>query len=136
MRGRSIGWIVFALIAATVVGACSKKSTNPPPPTGSDPNLFDSHDLSGGGVGTFSKTFTGSAEVLPYLCTRHTNMRGWVMVMPSGPASASVSIASQANDGFDPDTVHIGVNGTVTWTNNDGPTHTATSIPGPAAQQP
>jgi plastocyanin len=128
---------VIALVAATAVGACSKKSTNPPPPnTGSDPNLFNSGDLTGGGAGTFSKTFTGSPEIVPYLCQRHTNMRGWVMVMSGGPANASVSIASSLDNGFDPDTVHIGVNGTVTWTNNDGPTHTATSIPVPAAPQP
>src|SRR5262245_6909927 len=107
MSGRSIGWIVVGLlIVAALVGACSKKYTNPQPqpspPPGGDPNLFDSGILSGGGAGTFSHQFTGSAEVVHYICSLHSGMHGWVNVKAGGPATNSVSIVSTVA-GFSPD---------------------------------
>jgi plastocyanin len=51
-------------------------------------------------------------------------MQGTVIVSAGAPASASVAIQ---NFSFSPSTVSVAPGGTVTWTNNDGASHTITS---------
>lgn len=99
------------------------------------------------------------AGIYEFVCTYHAQvgMIGYLVVLPneaytratttltSGGAAlapVSVSIAQGAvdypNTGFTPDniTVVIGVNNTVTWTNNDLSIHTVTSSTVPAGASP
>lgn len=104
---------------------------------------------------SFTAAFSGIFE---YVCTYHAQvgMIGYLVVLPnaaytqktttSGESTAtgtvSVSIASGAsaypNKGFTPDnvTVIIGVNNTVTWTNDDASIHTVTSSTVPTGASP
>ncbi len=105
---------------------------------------------------TFIASYSGIYE---FVCTYHAQvgMIGYLVVLPnaafkqsttttiatSTAASAvAVSIASgqtnYPNKGFTPDniTVVIGMNNTVTWTNNDVNTHTVTSSTVPSGVSP
>jgi plastocyanin len=50
--------------------------------------------------------------------------------MPSGAHAQQSSSVSLANIAFDPTTVHVGVGGTVTWTNEDSESHSVTADDG------
>jgi plastocyanin len=76
-----------------------------------------------GNGATYQHTFA-SAGTYPYHCSIHTFMQGTVIVSAGAPASASVAIQSFT---FSPSTVSVAPGGTVTWTNNDGASHTVTS---------
>jgi len=101
----------------------------------------------------------GTAGIYEFVCTYHAQvgMIGYLVVLPnaayrattttvtttSGQGSfVSVSIASgqtsYPNKGFTPDniTVVLGVNSTVTWTNNDASIHTITSTTVPPGAAP
>lgn len=105
---------------------------------------------------TFVARYSGIYE---FVCTYHAQvgMIGYLVVLPNaayaqspvtqttgggGLAPVSVSIAPGAvnypNKGFTPDniTVKVGVNNTVTWTNNDQSIHTVTSSTVPAGASP
>jgi plastocyanin len=104
----------------------------------SDQPRFESSDLHGGDVYSFTFPAPGTYN---YRDDR-TGARGTIVVTggaatanptatatapPGGataPASASVSMANRA---FSPGNVSIAAGGTVTWTNNDGASHTATA---------
>jgi plastocyanin len=105
-----------------------------------------------------SLAFTASySGIYEFVCTYHAQvgMIGYLVVLPnaafnasgtsatatsgsSGPAGASVAVSivqgavTPPNKGFSPDniTVVIGVNSTVTWTNNDSSIHTVTANDG------
>ena len=98
---------------------------------------FNSGDMAGGATFTYNFTTPGTYQ---YLCSDHSWMTGTVVVVAgSGVGGVAVSIPSGAGSpngapGYSPDkiTVVVGVNNTVTWTNNDGSTHhtvTSSSVP-------
>ena len=104
---------------------------------------------------SFTAKFSGIYE---FVCTYHAQvgMIGYLVVLPNAAYSqktttgggttatgaVAVSIASGAssypNKGFTPDniTVVMGVNNTVTWTNNDASIHTVTSSTVPPGASP
>ncbi len=104
---------------------------------------------------SFTAKFSGIYE---FVCTYHAEvgMIGYLVVLPNAAyapktttsastataAAVAVSIASGAsgypNKGFTPDniTVVIGVNNTVSWTNNDVSIHTVTSTTVPSGASP
>ena len=104
---------------------------------------------------SFVAKFSGIYE---FVCTYHAQvgMIGYLVVLPNAgyveksttsvgtttAGATSVSIASGAanypNKGFTPDniTVVLGVNNTVTWTNNDVSIHTVTSSSVPSGASP
>jgi len=103
-------------------------------PTGA--SAFDSGNMPAGAKFPYTFTTPGTYQ---YLCSYHSWMIGTIVVVGGGgggPAIAAVkvSIPVGANDpskppGFAPDkiTVVIGVNNTVTWSNDDTAPHTVTS---------
>ncbi len=104
-------------------------------PTGA--STFNSGDMAGGATFTYNFTTPGTYQ---YLCSYHSWMTGTIVVVGgSGASGVAVSIPAGAGSpngapGYSPDkiTVVIGVNNTVTWTNNDGSTHhtvTSSSVP-------
>ena len=95
--------------------------------------VFDSGNLAVGASFTYNFTTPGT---YPYHCNYHSWMKGTVVVKAGGPSitTVKVSIPSGASNqagapGFSPDTITLvmGVNNTVTWTNDDTATHTVTS---------
>jgi plastocyanin len=100
---------------------------------------IDSGDMASGAA--FNYTFTAPGTY-KYICNYHTCMSGTVVVKagspsPPPPAGLTISIPSGAVNpsnapGYAPDkiTLVIGVNSTVTWTNNDSAHHTVTSVSG------
>jgi plastocyanin len=92
---------------------------------------------------TFNYTFTAPGTY-KYICNYHTWMSGTVVVKagsasapPPPAAGLMISIPKGAGNpgaapGYAPDkvTLVIGVNNTVTWTNNDSAHHTVTSVSG------
>lgn len=103
--------------------------------------VFDSGNLAAGASYTYA--FTAPGTYL-YKCNYHNWMTGTVVVKPgsASPSSASAVKVSMPNGagnpngapGYAPDnlTLVIGVNNTVTWTNNDSAHHTVTSTKAPA----
>lgn len=109
---------------------------------------------------TASYTFTAAySGIYEFVCTYHAQvgMIGYLVVLPnaaysqvtssttataSATGAVSVSIASgqtsYPNKGFAPDnvTVVMGINNTVTWTNNDANIHTVTSTTIPTGVAP
>jgi plastocyanin len=84
-----------------------------------DTPLFESAPLGVGGSYT-SPAFT-VAGTYNYICGIHgAVMSGSVTVLQGGPSSATVSIVDFA---FNPGTVTVGLNGTVTWVNSGPSQH-------------
>jgi plastocyanin len=97
--------------------------------TGGAP-VFDSGNMNGGQAYNYTFTTPGT---YPYHCSYHSWMSGTIVVK-AGVAAAKVSIPSGASNpanppGYVPDsiTVVIGLNNTVTWSNDDSAPHTVTS---------
>jgi plastocyanin len=104
---------------------------------------ISSGDLAPGA--TFNYTFTAPGTY-KYICNYHAWMSGTVVVKagsasppppPPPAAGLAISIPKGAGNpngapGYSPDkvTLVIGVNNTVTWTNNDSAHHTVTSVSG------
>jgi len=93
--------------------------------------------MAGGATYTYNFTTPGTYQ---YHCSYHSWMTGTITVVAgSGSSGVPVSIPTGAGSpngapGYSPDkiTLVIGVNATVTWTNDDGSTHhtvTSTSVP-------
>ncbi len=121
MRPRiaTLGALIVVLLAASLLGCGGNKSTSSvtPPPT----KELDSGTLANGGV--YMHTFA-NAGTYNYHCTIHgLTMAGSVSVASGPTANASVSIG---NNFYNPPSVSVAPNGTVTWTNNGVP-HTVTS---------
>jgi plastocyanin len=122
IRAGSFSSVVLAIaLLAIAAPACGKKSTNPGGGGGTAKEL-NSPDLGAGAMYQHTFATVGS---FPYHCRFHGSMTATVNVVASGGANgAAVSIAGQA---FNPASVTINQNTTVTWTNNDGTTHSVTS---------
>ncbi len=96
---------------------------------------FDSGNMPAGAKYTYNFTTPGTYE---YHCSYHSWMTGTVVVV-AGAAPVKVSIPSGAANpsnapGYAPDniTLVVGVNNTVTWSNDDTAPHTVTSVNVPA----
>jgi plastocyanin len=93
---------------------------------------FDSGNMNAGEVYTYTFTTAGTYE---YKCSYHSWMAGTVVVVAgSGASGVKVSMPSGAASpngapGYAPDkiTLVIGVNNTVTWSNDDNAPHTVSS---------
>jgi plastocyanin len=88
----------------------------------SDSSLFDSGDMIKGN--SFTYTFN-KAGTFGYHCKFHPNMTGKIIV-PSVPIT-NPYLVTIAGFAFSPAILTVPVGTTVTWTNNDAATHTATS---------
>ena len=95
--------------------------------------VFDSGNMAVGAAYTYNFTTPGT---YPYHCNYHTWMKGTIVVKAGGPSvtTVKVSIPNGASNpagapGYAPDTITLvlGVNNSVTWTNNDAAAHTVTS---------
>jgi len=91
---------------------------------------FDSGNLNAKQTFTYNFTMPGTYQ---YHCSYHSWMTGTVVVV-AGVSAVKVSIPSGSGNpsnapGFAPDkmTLVIGVNNTVTWSNDDSAAHTVTS---------
>jgi plastocyanin len=104
-------------------------------PTGA--SSFDSGNLPAGQTFTYNFTMPGTYQ---YHCSYHSWMTGTVVVVAgSGASGVKVSIPSGASNpsnppGYAPDkiTLVVGVNNTVTWSNDDTAPHTVTSTSVPS----
>ena len=114
--------MLVALLVIAMISACSKSNNNPAAPGVA--KELNSGDIAPGT--TFPHVFA-SAGSFPYHCTRHPVMTGTVTVAVGSPMAAAVSIVSSSAGAFSPATATVAPGGTVTWTNNDGGTHTVTS---------
>ncbi len=93
---------------------------------------FDSGNMNAAQTFTYNFTLPGTYE---YHCSYHSWMTGTVVVVAgTGASGVKVSIPSGAGNpanppGYSPDkiTLVIGVNNTVTWSNDDAAAHTVTS---------
>ncbi|MDA4118288.1 MAG: cupredoxin domain-containing protein [Thaumarchaeota archaeon] len=92
---------------------------------------FDSGNMNAGQTFTYNFTMPGTYE---YHCSYHSWMTGTVVVV-AGAAAVKVSMPSGANNpnnppGYAPDkvTLVVGVNNTVTWSNDDTAAHTVSSV--------
>jgi plastocyanin len=112
------------LLGLVLVSSCSKKGGNPVAPPGGGTLELNSGNIGPGG--NFQHTFA-TQGTFPYHCSIHSAMTGTITVNASGALAGAVSIVSSNAAGFSPSSVTIGVGGEVTWTNNDGVTHTVTS---------
>ncbi len=97
-------------------------------PTGA--STFDSGNMNAGQTFTYNFTQPGTYQ---YHCSYHSWMTGTVVVL-KGVSTVKVSIPSGASNpsnppGYAPDkiTLVIGLNNTVTWSNDDSAAHTVTS---------
>ena len=108
--GSTVSWLNIESVTHTVTSDSG------------DSTIFNSGNMVKGNE--FTYTFT-KAGTFPYHCNYHSGMKGKIIV-PSGtnPTSFQVAISGFA---FDPLLLTIPVNASVTWTNNDAATHTATS---------
>jgi len=95
-----------------------------------DGSAFDSSLISAGKSFSLDTSKLNATEY-DYMCTVHPFMTGKIII--SKPQTANVSIsngASKQSAGqkyFDPPALSVKVGTTVTWTNNDGVSHTVTS---------
>jgi len=102
--------------------------------------LFDSGNLDAGKAFTYNFTVAGTYQ---YNCNYHAWMKGTVVVVAgSGASGVRVSMpkgaANPANPpGYAPDkiTLVIGVNNTVTWSNDDTAPHTVSASSAPSGVQ-
>jgi len=95
--------------------------------------VFDSGNLPAGQAFTYNFTTPGTYT---YHCDYHAWMKGTVIVKAGGPSVTTVAVsipngaaAPAGAPGYAPDTIILvmGVNNSVTWTNNDIAAHTVTS---------
>lgn len=91
----------------------------------SDSALFDSGNMNKGN--SFTYTFN-KAGTFPYHCKYHPNMTGKIII-PSAPIT-NPYLVNISGFAFSPASLTVPVGTTVTWTNNDAATHTATSNTG------
>ena len=111
--------LVVLLGSAIACGGGGGKGTTAPPPPGKELN---SSTL--GHLAQYGHTFA-TAGSFAYHCAIHSNMHGTVVVdANSAVTSAAVNIT---NSTFNPPTVTVAPNATVTWTNQDNINHTVTS---------
>lgn len=118
-----VAGLAAVVVAGLAIGGCGgDKSTDP---GGGNTGLeLDSPDI--GQNGTFSHTFT-AAGTFTYHCRFHGFMHGEVDVQTPGPGAPGLANGTISGSAFTPNPIVIGVGGTVTWTNNDGTTHSVTS---------
>jgi len=98
---------------------------------------FDSGNMNAGQTFTYNFTMPGTYQ---YHCSYHSWMTGTVVVVAgTGSSGVHVSIPSGASNpantpGYSPDkiTLVLGVNATVTWSNDDSAPHTVTSTSVPS----
>ncbi|MGH7564981.1 MAG: galactose oxidase-like domain-containing protein [Gemmatimonadota bacterium] len=94
--------------------------------------LFDSGDIEEL-TGIFELVFA-EAGSFDYFCRYHPMMQGTVDVVPGGPATVTVTIVDNLPGGmgmgFTPDSVTVGIGGTVRWENHSQQHHTVTSREG------
>ncbi len=109
------------LLLAGVPGCGDDEPTNPV--GGGGAKELDSGTIASGG-GQYSHTFNATGT-FNYHCTVHSGMNGSVTVVASG-SNNGAAVTIQDNS-FNPSSVSINVNTTVTWTNTGGNPHTVTS---------
>ena len=98
---------------------------------------MNSGDMAPGATFNFTFTAPGTYD---YICSYHSWMKGTVVVVAgTGSSGVHVSIPSGASNpantpGYSPDkiTLVLGVNATVTWSNDDSAPHTVTSTSVPS----
>jgi plastocyanin len=108
-------------------------------PTGA--STFDSGNLNAGQAYTYNFTMAGTYQ---YKCNYHAWMTGTVVVVAgSGASGVKVSMPNGAGDPANPPgyapakiTLVIGVNNTVTWSNDDTSSHTVSSSSVPSGASP
>lgn len=112
----------LAMAGALALSGCSKdKSTNP---TATAKEL-NSGDIVNGA--TYAHRFF-SAGTFNYHCARHSTMpHASVTVSDAAAAGDTLETPTISGFAFHPDTFTIHTGGKVTWTNQDGATHTVTS---------
>jgi plastocyanin len=116
---------VMLVLAVAVTGACSKSSNKV-----TNPNPGPAKELNSGNIGpggNFVHTFN-TAGVFGYHCSIHPVMVGDVTVQAGSPTTpVAISIQNMTATAFNPGSITVGPGTQVTWTNNDGTTHTVTS---------
>jgi plastocyanin len=112
--------VVSLVFALAVVAACA---SNDDGGTTAPPVLELNSGVLGGGA-VYNHVFANVGSY-PYHCEIHGGMRDTIVVEASSPnAALAVSITGSA---FVSSSSSIQPGGTVTWTNNDGISHTVTS---------
>jgi plastocyanin len=99
--------------------------------TSSNPSISDSKTSDGNGIGQFTSNLTALIQGTPYYVRAYaSNSAGTAygneVTFTAGPAQSGNAVTIQGM-AFSPQTLTVAVNTTVTWTNNDGVTHTVTS---------
>ena len=103
----------------------------PPVRTSSNPSISDSKTSDGNGTGQFTSNLTALIQGTPYYVRAYaSNSAGTAygneLTFTTGPAQSGDAVTIQGM-AFSPQTLTVALNITVTWTNNDGVTHTVTS---------
>lgn len=104
--------------------------------TSANPTIADTKTINGTGTGVFTSGLTSlTASTTYHVRAYATNSAGTgygtdvsFTTSSAGPTTFNVTIIGFA---FSPSTVTVHVGDIVKWTNNDGTTHTATSVSGP-----
>jgi len=104
--------------------------------TSANPTIANSKTIDGTGTSSYSSALTGLTGGTTYHVRAYaTNSAGTgygndvsFTTTSAGPTTFNVTIVGFA---FSPSTVTVHVGDIIKWTNNDGTTHTATSVSGP-----